>query len=54
MAKAREWKDKGQVYAPSLWKAIFRQFGLSYCLTGLFSLVEECIMRIAQTVFMGK
>ena len=48
------WKEKGRVYTPSLYRAIFRQFGLRYCLMGMFTFAEECILRIAQAVFMGR
>jgi len=62
--KFREWdkelekaycmKEKGEEYSPSLFKALLRQFGPFYAFLGVFTFIEECLLRIFQPLFMGK
>ena len=46
-------EDKSE-YKPSLVKAIIRTFGPWYMLLGIFTFVEECVIRVFQPLFMGK
>ena len=41
-------------YKPSLAKAIIRSFGPFYLSLGIYTLIEECFIRIFQPLFMGK
>ena len=43
----------GTNYQPSLLKAIVRAFGLRFSLLGIYTLWEECILRILQPLFMS-
>ncbi|XP_064455602.1 ATP-binding cassette sub-family C member 4-like [Ornithodoros turicata] len=38
---------------PSLFKAVFRSFGLTYCTVALLILVEECFKNVMQPVMLG-
>ena len=61
----REWKKElvkaeatksitQKSYSPSLAKAMIRTFGPFYAFLGIFTFIEECILRIFQPLFMGK
>ena len=47
-------QEKGKEYTPSLRRALIRQFGARYAFLGIFTFIEECILRIMQPLFMGK
>ena len=47
-------KEKKPEYSPSLLKAILRTFGPHYAFLGIFTFLEEGIIRIFQPLFMGK
>ena len=46
-------KENKSEYNPSLFKALFKTFGPYYCFLGIFTLFEECIIRVFQPLFMG-
>ena len=45
--------EKKTEYKPSLAKAIIRSFGPFYLSLGIYTLIEECFIRIFQPLFMG-
>jgi hypothetical protein len=54
LEKSKKCKENGKEYSPSLLKALIRQFGAFYAFLGIFTVLEECILRIFQPMFMGK
>ena len=56
----REWNaelsksDASKLSSPSLAMAMIRTFGPYYAFLGIFTFIEECILRILQPLFMGK
>ncbi|CAG0881126.1 unnamed protein product, partial [Darwinula stevensoni] len=46
-------KEKQKIKTPSLLKAIIRTFGGKYALTGILAFIEECVLKVAQPVFMA-
>ncbi|GFQ66175.1 hypothetical protein TNCT_86262 [Trichonephila clavata] len=49
----RELKKLKEGKTPSLVKATLRTFGLSYCLNGIYTLIEECFIHVLQPIFLG-
>ncbi|GFY48387.1 hypothetical protein TNIN_211863 [Trichonephila inaurata madagascariensis] len=49
----RELKKLKEGKKPSLIKATVRTFGFSYCLNGIYTLIEECFIHVLQPIFLG-
>ena len=47
-------RENKSEYKPSLLKAIIRAFGPWCAILGIFTFVEECVIRVFQPLFMGK
>ncbi len=53
MEKRNSAAKDGRSYEPHLGKAIVRAFGFKFALLGIFTVWEECLIRILQPLFMS-